>query len=451
VASNPINVATAQRALPVADGTRLQAVVDVFQRHLYMPGPAPLYVGLATVVANRLPGDPVWSMYVGPPGSGKTEVVMPLAGLPGVILTSELTVAGLLSGTSSKERDVNATGGLLPRIGDSGIILCKDFGTVLSMNREGRAALLAALREVFDGRYVRHLGTEGGKSFGWEGKVGLLAACTPAIDRHHAVMSLMGERFVLFRMPRLDEDEQMRRARRHSATGPEMRVELAAAVTQFMSELKLPTAPRDLSEAEEARLQALAAIAARGRSPVERNSYSREIEMVPEPEVPTRILITLDRLRHGLEAIGVPLPEMWRIVEKVAVDCMPAIRGALVEACAAEPQRVRSTQELALQVAHPDGTVRRHLQELHAHDVLDRAHGKTDQWMLSAWTRARLGVIRGAPVPASDGARGSETPAAGQPANGDGGALSRPRSNVPEMSAVSPAEDVPGVSDAALG
>lgn len=63
---------------PDPAGAALTACVDVFQRWLHLPDPGSLYVTLAAVVANRTAGDPVWLLLVGPPGSGKTEVLGPV-------------------------------------------------------------------------------------------------------------------------------------------------------------------------------------------------------------------------------------------------------------------------------------------------------------------------------------------------------------------------------------
>ena len=154
----------------------LRDLVRRFRHHLYLPDDGSLLTSLATIAANRMEGDPLWVMVVGPPSSGRSELIQPIAALPDVFPTAELTVAGLLSGTSQKETAADAKGGLLREIGDFGIILCKDFGTVLSMAREGRQAVLAALREVYDGEWNRRLGTDGGLCLPWKGKVGFLGA-----------------------------------------------------------------------------------------------------------------------------------------------------------------------------------------------------------------------------------------------------------------------------------
>ena len=63
--------------------------------------------------------------------------------------------------------------------------------------------MLAALREVYDGRYARHVATDGGKAMTWEGKVGLIFASTEAFDTHHSVISAMGDRYLLCASPPL--------------------------------------------------------------------------------------------------------------------------------------------------------------------------------------------------------------------------------------------------------
>jgi hypothetical protein len=179
----------------------LARVVLSFERWLYLPDTSPLLALLGTVAANLLPGDPLWLMLVSPPGGGKTELLNAIDGLPNVHPAATLTEGALLSGTPGREREAGSKGGLLREIGDFGIILCKDFGSVLSMNRDARAAVLAGLREIYDGSWTRHVGTGGGRTLHWQGKVGLVGGCTPTIDRHHAVMGAMGERFLLFRLP----------------------------------------------------------------------------------------------------------------------------------------------------------------------------------------------------------------------------------------------------------
>src|SRR5262249_6625211 len=103
---------------------------------------------LAAYLANRkLDGDPVWLMLVGGSGVGKTERLTPLSAMPDVVLESSITgPAALLSGTSTKERAKTASGGVLRKLPKGGgILLLKDFTSVIDMHRDGRAETLAAL------------------------------------------------------------------------------------------------------------------------------------------------------------------------------------------------------------------------------------------------------------------------------------------------------------------
>jgi DeoR-like helix-turn-helix domain len=378
------------------DVDALTKAVDVFQRWLYLPDPSPLYVVLATVAANQAPGDPVWLLLVGPPGSGKTELLAPLGVLPEVHPAATLTEASLLSGTPKKEQAKDAKGGLLREIGEYGIVVCKDFGSVLSMHRDARAATLSALREVYDGSWTRHVGTDGGKRLHWEGKVGLLAGCTPTIDNHAAVMGAMGERFMTYRMPDTDEDAQAARALAHAGHEEAMRAELGHAVRSVL--VNVDTGRRrglDLDDIEHSRLIQLATFAVRCRSAVERDGYTREVEIVPEPEAPGRLALTLARLLAALSTIGVDRAQAWLIVTKVALDSMPKLRRLILDHVLAQEGAI-DTSDIAEALDHPTQTTRRGLEDLTAHGILRRAgkgkHGahlwRPTDWASDRWENA---------------------------------------------------------------
>jgi hypothetical protein len=368
----------------------LVALRQAFQGWLHLPDPGALYLALGTIAANRLEGDPVWALLVGAPGGGKSELLNAFSNLPDVHPAATLTEAALLSGTPKREKASDAKGGLLRAIGDYGIIVAKDFGSVLSMNRDARAAVLAALREVYDGAWTRHVGTDGGRTLAWSGKVGFLGGCTPTIDRHHAVMGTMGERFILYRIPDVDPNVQAREALKHAGRERAMRAELASAVTSLLAaELRTPPAR---SEEETDALIALSTLVVRARSAVERDGYSREIELVPGPEAPGRLAIVLDRLLAGLDAIGTGRGDAWSVVRKAALDSVPALRLSVLYAL--HDVTELDTNAVASVVRHPAQTTRRALEDLTAHGLVEQerqGEGKAHRWALSAYTRDRLG------------------------------------------------------------
>jgi hypothetical protein len=372
---------------PISSQMKLATTVTTFRKWLYLPDPAPLLAVLGTIAANLMPGDPVWLLLIGPPGVGKTELLQPLSCLPNVVVTSTLTEASFLSATPSRDKSRDASGGLLRSLGGFGILLCKDFTSVLAMNRDSRAAVLAALREIYDGSWTRHVGVDGGRTLHWQGKLGLIGACTSVIDNHHAVMAMMGERFIMYRLPAINEDELAARALDHQGSELVMRKELSRAVGNLFSGLLL-TEPTSLDGDEKKRLIALATLTVRCRSAVERDGHTREVELIPESEAPGRLALALSRLLAGVTVTGAARAEAWRVVTKVAMDCVPAVRLRVIRMLAGTTA-MADTTSVAAAVRCPVQTTRRALEDLAAHRVvrpLGQGQGKTHRWRLSDWT-----------------------------------------------------------------
>ncbi len=98
------------------------------------------------------------------------------------------------------------------------------------MRPESKAEVLAALREIYDGKWTRYIGTDGGKPLQWTGKLGLVFGCTSAIDTQHSVSDALGNRFLLSRLE--PGKGQLRWAFRHvGGKTAAMRRELAEAST----------------------------------------------------------------------------------------------------------------------------------------------------------------------------------------------------------------------------
>src|SRR5262249_13632640 len=124
-----------------------------------------------------------------------------------------------------------STGGLLRRIGDRGVLVIKDLTSLLSADRNIRAAVLAALREIYDGRWERNVGTDGGQTLTWTGRLAVVGAVTRAWDGAHAVISVMGDRFVIVRSDSTaGRHKAGTKAIKNTGRETDMRAELAAAV-----------------------------------------------------------------------------------------------------------------------------------------------------------------------------------------------------------------------------
>lgn len=372
-------------------GAGIREVHEAFQRRLYLPDPGIVSVTLGAVAANLLDGRPLWLLLVGAPGSGKTETLNALKGLPNIFHAATLTESSLLSGTPKREKAADARGGLLRQIGEFGILITKDFTSILSMHRDARAAVLSALRELYDGSWTRHVGSDGGRELHWEGKIGLLGGVTPTIDGHHAVMASMGERFLLYRLPETDPEQQSLVGLQNCRAAAEMVADLSAAVKKlFATGFSTGREPRK-DAAWAGRLVPLATLVAHARSAVERDGRTREIELVPDSEMPARLTICLAQLDDGMAAIGVGPTERWRLLCKVAMDSIPNLRRRVLMLLI-ERENPIGTADVAEELDYPTVTVRIALQDLTAHHVLTRiktGKGQSDLWTLSETTRNR--------------------------------------------------------------
>lgn len=315
----------------------IHALASRVQDYLYFPTPDPLYVVLGTVAANMLSGAPVWVMLVGVPSSGRTIMLETLADVPRVHIVGAIKgPSALLSGTGQKDKSKTATGGILRQIGSCGMLVMKDFTSMLSLPREPLGEAIGALREIYDGRWSRPLGTDGGKILEWKGRVGFLGACTPAIDRHYSVTGELGERWVYYRYPDTDGYGETIKALGNAQPG-EMMNELRTLVSMFVEGLGLAweeggTPRRDLTTHEKNRLYAISAFTVAARSPVPRDSRSHEVIDITQREAPTRLSGALGQLFLGLEMIGLEADEAWGIIGKMALDSAPQMRTKTIGA-----------------------------------------------------------------------------------------------------------------------
>ena len=85
-----------------AKPSTLANVVATFDKWIKLDEHGPVYVTLAAVAANHLPGPPVWLGLVAPPSSAKTEILNSLSRLDKAQLATTVTPAALLSGTPKK-------------------------------------------------------------------------------------------------------------------------------------------------------------------------------------------------------------------------------------------------------------------------------------------------------------------------------------------------------------
>jgi hypothetical protein len=362
-----------------APGPSIENTLKVFREWLLLDNDTPVLAMLGAVAANMLPGDAIWLGIIAPPSSAKTEMLITLVNIPNTELVGTLSVAGLLSGTPRRQQAAGAKGGLLQKIGARGFLVLKDFGSILSMRPDAKAELLAALREVYDGKWTRVIGADGGKTLQWAGKLGLLFGCTRVYDSYYGVLSELGDRFLLCRME--PDDKQFLHAIKYANRAPQMREKLVKAVTDLFA-TRLPP-PRDISDREIRWLNDILQIAVRLRGAVKRDFRTRELEDIYGAEGTARFGKALERVLSGLDCLGVKRSKARRVVRAIAFDSVPPNRLSVYRYLKSRKGRKADTPTVAAAVELPTITARRALEEITVYGLAKRypqGQGKADLW-----------------------------------------------------------------------
>lgn len=348
---------------PAADPAEaIAAAHDVFRRWLGDEYDlTALDAVLAAAAVEQLDGDPVWLLLVSGSGNAKTETVAALAGARATVTSTITSEGALLSASSVKEKVKDSTGGLLRKMGARGVLVIKDVTSILSMNRDLRTSVLAALREVYDGHWERNVGTDGGRTLTWNGRLALIGAVTTAYDTAHTVIASMGDRFALIRMDsttgRVAAGMQALRNVGHEI---DMRRDLAETVGSVLGAVDAGRAV--LSESDMFTLLDAADLVTLARTAVERDYRGDPIE-AHAPEMPTRFAKMLGQIIRGALAVGIDHERARGIALRVARDSMPPLRAAILQDIAEHPGS--PCRDVVKRVQRPRTTTDRALQELH--------------------------------------------------------------------------------------
>jgi hypothetical protein len=287
----------------------LEELECVLRANFYKPDMQAVRIVLGAIQAHRLNlGDPAWLFVVAPPGSGKTTItIMGTCGLPDVVMLGDFSGNTFLSGFYGHQQP-----GMLEKLGHAvqdgqtytstgnAVLVGKDFTTVLSMRREKRAAILGQLREIHDGQFRRDFGT--GVTKIWKGRVTVIAAVTPVLDKYYSIFSVLGERFMQLRWHRPDSEEAGEWAIRQQGREGEFQDQIKGAIRGVL-DAATRVGPRLCKEMQE-RIASLAEVVAMGRTHVYRSSYgNRDIEYAPEPEANTRLSKGLAAIAKGVASV----------------------------------------------------------------------------------------------------------------------------------------------------
>jgi len=283
----------------------------------------------------KLTGDPLWPLIVSGSGAAKTETVQSLAGAGAQVTSTIASEGALLSGTSEKNKARGATGGLLHSLGKRGVLVIKDLTSIIQGDRNVRGQILSAIREIYDGRYVRQVGVDGGRTLDWDGRIIIVAACTTAWDTAHTVIAVMGDRFVVLRIDSTrNRHNSGLRAINNTGDEIQMRSEMADAVGGLIAHASLKDTR--ITDDENEHLVAAADIVTRARTAVEFD-YKGDVSVAHAPEMPTRFAKQLAQIIRGGVAIGLPRKAGMRLAIRCARDSIPPLRLEIIFDVLAHP------------------------------------------------------------------------------------------------------------------
>jgi len=359
-------------------------VLASYKKWLKLDQPEMLDVVFGSVFANRMDVDPLWLFFVGPPGCGKSELLMSLSSAPMVHCSTGITNHTLISGMNFGKQDPS----LLPKlIGRTWIV--KDFTTVLSLNQLARDEIFSVLRDAYDGRVEKPYGNMVVRRY--EGRFGIVAGVTNKIDSATAGNAVLGERFIRWRSRHkgkvLVSKDVIMQALDNLSEESQMRNELKDIARKVLNrpiERKhYPNIPKWFKE----RVVELAQWVAVMRGVIEREKFTGSTGVIsakPQPEIATRLAKQFCTLALG---IGVyrGLKELdeytYKIIAQVGCDTCPDRSEEVIRSLYILGGRA-STKIIADDTRFPYDTVRWVLQDMDLLGIVKREKGSEGSYVL---------------------------------------------------------------------
>lgn len=361
----------------------LALVHAAFAAYMLIPDLAVLQLVLAARIAHDFEGaEAIGFILVGPSSSGKTEFVVALGRAVKGYLLSDLTPQTLLSGWQRKRGNSS----LLHQLRDN-ILVIKDLTSILSGNRDKRAAIMAQFREVLDGAMSKTWGN--GERVAWVGKVSIFAASTPVIDEHYAAINQLGTRFLFVRTEAADAMGLSLAALSHGSASKTARAVAEKVVIDYIAQFEpCALSSIELSPEHADELSRLARFIAFVRTPVERDRYTRNITSIPVPEGTPRVAKQLHAIAAALARMAgrtVITDEDMALVGRLAWDSAPRTRGQVLRALRSVGGRA-TAPELNRALGQPtsfEQTVRRTAEDLVILGVLQSSGGERPHYFLT--------------------------------------------------------------------
>ena len=338
-----------------------EQVYEKYAKWLKLKNTEVLDVFFGSIIANRLPGDPIWLLLVGPSGCGKTEVIMSVKDSLDIYSIDTLTKNTLVSGAMGIG---GSDPSLIPQL-DKKVLAIKDFTTILDMQATDRDEIFAQLRSAYDGEYNKPFGV--GILRSYTSRFGIIGGVTRAIELYTEGHTALGERFLRYPFPVTNTSkgrfEVLHKALLNITSNQkdQMHKELREAGTEILSfnYEKIP----EISPTFADKLVALADWTSIMRGTVTRDKYTKEITHKAFIELGTRLVTQFGKLSFGIgmfKGVDVLDDDIYESVKEVAKGSIPTKNEEMIRRMYfMQPRRELSIDNLSEMIGLPQITIQR--------------------------------------------------------------------------------------------
>ena len=315
---------------------KLEDLINEYKKVYYTDDDEAIALVTANIVGCMLDTPPTWLYLIGPSSGGKSALIEVFDKVKHVTRVADLTPNTFLSAMGSTNGQETS---LLKKLGLKFVVTMKDFTTLLSKNDTDKTAILAQMREIYDGHFAKDAGN--GKHVAWgepnKGKATFIMACTEEIYAIQDDAAGMGTRAVSYVLKPQDRVKMTKQALRNNNKLLGNVAHLQELFKEFVERkmdecpAELPPIPEDLEDD----IIAVANFASLSRSVVKRD-YKGAKTLALSAEMPTRMAKQLLSIAQLLTYIneGVLTEKYRKLVFKVAYDCISKQRRMTLEVLA---------------------------------------------------------------------------------------------------------------------
>lgn len=331
-----------------------EKVLEEFSKHLYMTDDMQtcLKLILAVVLSTDIEGDPLWLHIVSPPGTAKTELLLPLSVNPRCHFASTVTAHSLVSGYLSQNGEDPS---LIPKLNGKTFVL-KDYTEVLNLPRSFRDEIYATFRGAYDGLVQKSFGN--GVVREYQVKFNMLTGVTHAIFGERGAS--LGERFLVFHLVKgvaFDAKAAIRAAINNVGEEKTVRAELATVISDFIEYTAMNHEVTKIPAHIVDKIIPLASLVGMLRASVEwgDQGYGDKLLYRPQHEAGTRLAKQLAKMMMGLAKITGEIGESeYRILVRVAMDTCIGLHLELLNFLIKKPNS--GLEEITAEMGVPNST-----------------------------------------------------------------------------------------------